>query len=158
MQAINESFGGIYDLNPSARSVLSSMRHIQPNVIFENAPLSYMLSGQAQNFYQGEGQNTDFHERDPSSINYFVVKAVEKNWHTTDDDHHDHHHKCGNFGLRLVGIIPFSDTFGVDINTDDFIQKIEERKEQRKLQKEKLMQFNPMKPDLLDYVPPSPIR
>lgn len=60
-----------------AREILSSMRHISPHVIFEDAPISYMAEGQAQTFYQGEGEDTTGKTNDPSVIIYYIVRPTE---------------------------------------------------------------------------------
>lgn len=53
------------------------MRHISPHVIFEDAPISYMAEGQAQTFYQGEGEDTTGKTNDPSVIIYYIVRPTE---------------------------------------------------------------------------------
>ena len=52
------------------------MRHIAPLVIYEDAPVSYMASGGANRFYQGEGENTNDECEDPNSIIYFIVRTL----------------------------------------------------------------------------------
>ena len=61
----------------SSREILDSVRHIAPHVVFQNAPISYMFLGQAGKFYQGEGENTNALNDDPSVLMYYIVKAHE---------------------------------------------------------------------------------
>ena len=64
--------------NTPAMTILQNMRHIAPLVIYEDAPVSYMASGQANKFYQGEGENTNDECEDPNSIVYFIVRTLQQ--------------------------------------------------------------------------------
>lgn len=59
-----------------AKTILYAMRHIPPHVIYEDAPISYMAEGQANKFYEGEGENLNDETEDPTSINYFIVRSM----------------------------------------------------------------------------------
>lgn len=61
----------------AAREILDSVRHIPPHVVFYDAPISYMFLGQAGKFYQGEGENTNAANDDPSRLMYYVVKPYQ---------------------------------------------------------------------------------
>jgi hypothetical protein len=61
----------------ASREILDSVRHIAPHVVFQDAPISYMFLGQAGKFYQGEGEDTNAKNDDPSVLMYYVVKAYE---------------------------------------------------------------------------------
>lgn len=99
-----------------------AMRHIPPLVIYEDSPISYMAEGQALKFYQGEGDATNGKVDDSSVINYMIVRTLQEeapgtqkvqtsiNNYCKSEGDHDH-----QFGCRLVGIIPCSDAFGVDL-------------------------------------------
>jgi hypothetical protein len=63
--------------NNPARTILSAMRHIPPMVIYEDSPISYMAEGQAQKFYQGEGDATNGEVEDVSVINYMIVRSLQ---------------------------------------------------------------------------------
>ena len=63
----------INEMNP-ARYILSMcLRHIPPQVVYLDSPLSYMAEGQADKFYQGEGENTSAAVEDPSVLAYCVI-------------------------------------------------------------------------------------
>lgn len=61
-----------------AKTILMAMRHIPPLVIYEDAPISYMAEGQANKFYEGEGETGSADVEDPTSVNYFIVRTSQK--------------------------------------------------------------------------------
>jgi len=63
------------EMNP-AKYILLSMRHIPPLVVYLDSPLSYMSEGQANKFYEGEGENTNGKCEDPSVIAYCVIQPL----------------------------------------------------------------------------------
>ena len=113
--------------NP-ARDILNAMRHIPPLVIYQDAPISYMAEGLANKFYEGEGENTNDQCDDPSVIIYYIVRALEydedqpedKGFNINASEHSPVYHAeaVHKFGCRLVGMIPCSDAFGVDLIID----------------------------------------
>lgn len=90
-----------------------------------------MVEGQAKKFYQGmAGQTNDVIFEDPSVINYFVIEPRYSSPFEDDgspmyglQDHElnaeEVEHRHFN-GTRLVGMIPCSDAFGVDLIIDKF--------------------------------------
>jgi len=60
----------------SARPIILAMRHIPPLVIYEDAPISYMVEGQASRFYIGEGEFPNSEDPEPISVHYFIVRAL----------------------------------------------------------------------------------
>jgi hypothetical protein len=126
------------------------MTHLAPPVIYIDSPLSFLAEGKARAFYQGiAGLNTNKYE-DPTVINYYVIEPRYEALHDeggspigrklnvintglqadnqseSESDFsealHVHH------GTRLVGLIPCSDAFGVDVLADKYATKIEGRR------------------------------
>lgn len=108
------------------------MRHLAPIVVYEEAPISYLVNGLAKNFYAGEEESFDTmaNQEDPLSINYFVVRTCQDQDQIEDhiNSHSPYIHqnleedpsKQFKFMCRLVGMIPCSDAFGVDIIVDEY--------------------------------------
>ena len=106
------------------------MQHFSPPVVYIDAPLSYMVEGQAKKFYQGmAGMTNDVAFEDPSVINYFVISAT----HIKDKDEEENLMASINLndpsqhlnGTRLCGMIPCSDAFGVDIIIEKYNDQVE---------------------------------
>ena len=57
------------------RFVILQIRHIAPPVLYSNSPLSYIASGAAESFYQGEGEATSGGCDDPSVIVYWIIQT-----------------------------------------------------------------------------------
>lgn len=53
-----------------------SIRHIAPPVIYSTASLSYISEGAANQFYEGEGVNTNDGIDDPSMIIYWIIESI----------------------------------------------------------------------------------
>ena len=64
-----------------------------------------------------------------------------------DDDIFDleQEHSHSHYGLRLVGMIPYSDNAGVDIDTDEYIDIVKKRRETAKEEHERFLKLDPMK-------------
>jgi hypothetical protein len=106
------------------------MRHIAPPVLFSSAPLTYLASGAANNFYAGEGDNTNDGTDDPSLIIYWVIESVveqempPRKLLTSEDSEE-------LFGCKLIGFIPCSDIFGVDLILEKYQVALSKQKEFR---------------------------
>ena len=101
-------------------------------MIYIDSPLSYMVEGMAKKFYQGmAGVTNDVTFDDPSVINYFVIEPLYQC--SMDEDGSPNYHdqdsevKMTFNGTRLVGMIPCSDAFGVDLIIDDYNSKVEQK-------------------------------
>jgi len=70
----DKSYGNFSQVD-LGKYILLSLRHIAPPVIYIDSPLSYMVEGQANKFYEGEGINTTDCE-DPSVLVYCVIKPI----------------------------------------------------------------------------------
>lgn len=137
--------------NP-AREILTSMRHIPPHVIYQEAPISYMAEGQANKFFEGEGENTNDQCEDPSVIIYYIVQVVEfdeeerfeafKSSCPSPILHHGHMHQH-KYGCKLVGMIPCSDSFGVDLILERYNGYIAKRKKEEEERKANFMNTAP---------------
>ena len=135
--------GPVVDQNLDQRPgkwVLLALRHIAPPVVYDAAPLTYMSEGQANKFYEGEGE-TDRAE-DPSVLVYcavqpmFDVTAPGRDRPVTAINAEDYEPAPTRrvHGVRLVGLIPCSDAFGVDLLVDDYkaaLQKVTAETEER---------------------------
>jgi len=53
-----------------------NLRHYAPPVVYIESPLSYMVPGGAELFYQGEGELDEGICEDPSVLIYFVIEVV----------------------------------------------------------------------------------
>ena len=100
-------------LNP-VKFIIMSMRHIAPPVLYSSAPLTYLSSGAANNFYAGEGENTNDGTDDPSMIIYWIIESVVEQEMpprriviSSDSEE--------KYGCKLIGFIPCSDIFGVNL-------------------------------------------
>jgi hypothetical protein len=58
------------------RFVILQIRHIAPPVLFSNSPLSYIVPGAAEQFYQGEGESTNDGCEDPSVIVFWIIETT----------------------------------------------------------------------------------
>jgi len=105
----------------AAKWIILALRHIAPPVVYLDSPLSYMSEGAAKRFYQGEVKNF---AADPSVIVYYAIQTqledakddasgIYLNKMPEEDETKHNHIKLA--GSRLVGIIPCSDAFGVDL-------------------------------------------
>lgn len=114
-------------LDRLAKFIILALRRTAPPVIYLDAPLSYMSEGAAKRFYQGQGEVQN-NATDPSVITYFVIQpqieSMEK--HQLDrlfSQNAESPNKTlssTQTGCRLVGIIPCSDAFGVDLLIDKY--------------------------------------
>jgi len=71
--------GPVLDHNLDRRPgkwIILALRHIAPPVVYDRAPLTYMSEGQANKFYEGEGESNSAAAEDPSVLVYFAVKPV----------------------------------------------------------------------------------
>ena len=106
-------------------------------MIYIDAPVSYLAEGMAKQFYEGLGGLHSDQFEDPTVVNYFVIEAryeaeADENGspigvrHTINesnvldtsqsDVYSVDSRRARTFnGTRLVGIIPCSDAFGVDL-------------------------------------------
>lgn len=85
--------------------ILDSIRHWPPHVVFSDSPLSYLAEsygGQAYRYHVGMSSQETV--SDPNTIEYQVIEP----------------------GGRLIGNVICSDTFGVDIILDNYINKAPE--------------------------------
>lgn len=62
-------------VNP-VKFIIMSMRHIAPPVLYSSAPLTYISSGAANQFYEGEGEARNDDCDDPSVIIYWIIESV----------------------------------------------------------------------------------
>ena len=111
-------------VNP-VKFIIMSMRHIAPPVLYSTSPLSYCASGAANLFYEGEGESRNDECDDPSMIIYWIIESINEEYAA-----HDHDHEAG---CRLVGFIPCSDSFGVDLMLDNYkaaLVKVQEERAQ----------------------------
>lgn len=105
--------------------------------MYVDSPLSYLVEGQAKKFYQGvSGHVNDVVFDDHSLINYFVIEPrwnaeVDDDGHPIADtvnlDYQDHHQEF--HGTRLVGVVPCSDAFGVDLAIEKYSHAIQKKGE-----------------------------
>jgi hypothetical protein len=114
-------------VNP-VKFIIMSMRHIAPPVLYSTSPLTYLASGAANLFYEGEGESRNDGCDDPSVIIYWIIESIR--------DHDDSppslainepsHEECeeDKYGCRLIGYIPCSDAFGVDLILDKYNKSI----------------------------------
>ena len=103
--------------------IIMSMRHIAPPVLYSTAPLSYCVSGAANLFYEGEGESRNDECDDPSMIIYWIIESINEEQST-----HDHTHEAG---CKLIGFIPCSDAFGVDLMLENYKAGLAKVKEER---------------------------
>ena len=71
--------GPVMDQNLDRRPgkwIILALRHIAPPTIYEDAPLTYMSEGQANKFYEGEGESNNDAAEDPSVIVYCALKPI----------------------------------------------------------------------------------
>lgn len=138
----------------AAKWILLAATHLAPPVIYIDSPLSFLAEGKARAFYQGMGGlNSDEYE-DPTVINYYVIEpryesrededgspvAPRHNINTgiqeprgADSDSMSHLSQMHvHYGTRLVGMIPCSDAFGVDLLTDKYAAKVTARRASHK--------------------------
>ena len=101
-----------------------------------------MSEGQANKFYEGEGESHNDATEDPSVIVYFAVKPiyevevpkVELLATSINAEGYEPEPTRQVHGMRLVGLIPCSDAFGVDLLVDHYtaaIKKNAQEKEQK---------------------------
>ena len=109
-------------VNP-VKFIIMSMRHIASPVLYSTAPLSYCVSGAANLFYEGEGESRNDECDDPSMIIYWIIESINEEQST-----HDHTHEAG---CKLIGFIPCSDAFGVDLMLENYKAGLAKVKEER---------------------------
>ena len=87
--------------------IIDEMEHISPHVVFDDSPISYLqdggFAGLGHRFFEGQGRDGSVECYDPSKLTYQVI----------------------TIGGRLIGKIDCSDVFGVDIDLDKFIERIQ---------------------------------
>lgn len=136
--------GPVLDQNLDRRPgkwILLALRHIAPPVIYDGAPLTYMSEGQANKFYEGEGESNNDAAEDPSVIVYCAVQPIfevevpkQELLATAINAEHEPEPTRKVHGVRLVGLIPCSDAFGVDLLVDRYVEalkQVEAEAEQR---------------------------
>jgi len=109
-------------VNP-VKFIIMSMRHIAPPVLYSTSPLSYCAAGAANLFYEGEGESRNDECDDPSMIIYWIIESINE-----EQSSHEHEHEAG---CRLIGFIPCSDSFGVDLMLDNYKAGLKKVKEER---------------------------
>ena len=62
-------------VNP-VKFIIMSMRHIAPPVLYSTSPLTYLATGAANLFYEGEGESRNDGREDPSVIIYWIIESV----------------------------------------------------------------------------------
>lgn len=62
-------------VNP-VKFIIMSMRHIAPPVLYSTSPLTYLATGAANLFYEGEGESRNDGCEDPSVIIYWIIESV----------------------------------------------------------------------------------
>ena len=129
--------GPVIDQNLDQRPgkwILLALRHIAPPVIYDGAPLTYMSEGQANKFYEGEGESNNDAAEDPSVIVYcavqpiFEVEVPKHELLATAINAEDYEPEPTRrvHGVRLVGLIPCSDAFGVELLVDHYKEALRE--------------------------------
>jgi hypothetical protein len=81
--------------------MLYQMKHQTPHIVFDEAPLSYLLEGRGMHYNQARGMDHSVKCEDPSTICYHVIIP----------------------GGRLIGKIECSDTFGVDLHMKKYLKQ-----------------------------------
>lgn len=112
--------------------IILALRHIAPPTVYEAAPLTYMSEGQANKFYEGEGESQNDAAEDPSVIVYCAVKPIfevevpKEELLATAINAEDYEPEPTRLihGMRLVGLIPVSDAFGVDLLVDNYVEQL----------------------------------
>ena len=128
------------------------MRHLAPPVVYLDAPLTYLAEGQANKFFTGMSGVNSAQNEDPSVINYFVIEpryeaerdeqgspTKVRNQINTGMDHQsdassdfgDRENFHTHYGTRLVGMIPCSDAFGVDLVIENYMTHVDKQKKAR---------------------------
>lgn len=86
---------------------MDELEHLSPHVVFDDSPISYLqdggFAGLGHRFFEGQGKDGSVQCYDPSKITFQVI----------------------TFGGRLIGKIDCSDVFGVDIDLDKFLNRIQ---------------------------------
>lgn len=141
MQYLNQSLlvdnrigitGPVMDQNLDKRPgkwIILALRHIAPPTVYDMAPLTYMSEGQANKFYEGEGESNNDAAEDPSVIVYCAVQPIyeievpKEELLATAINAEDYEPEPMRtiHGMRLVGLIPVSDAFGVDLLVDKYV-------------------------------------
>lgn len=101
----------------TVRFLIMSIRHVAPPVLYSNAPLTYLAPGTAGSFYEGEQDMMK--AEDPSLIIYWILESEKY------PDLHPSKLMSSSisedlYGCRLIGFIPCSDIFGVDLILDKY--------------------------------------
>ena len=122
------------------RFIVEQVRHIAPPVLYSNSPLSYIQSGAAESFYQGEGEATSGACDDPSVIVYWIIQTTLMEVDDVpprniipslnQDASFDKEYKT-IYGNRLIGYLPCSDTFGVDVILDKYQKDLAKKNEEK---------------------------
>lgn len=134
IEAKEEKVVDVLEVNP-VRYIIISMRHVSPPVLYEDAPLSYLSSGAANSFYQGEGENLNASVDDPGVLVYYVIRPiifVEQELNVAVANEHPIIKQGENFGIKLIGHIPCSDSFGVSLVIDRYTKGKEYLEQQKK--------------------------
>lgn len=114
--------------------IILALRHIAPPTVFEASPLTYMSEGQANKFYEGEGENLNDATEDPSVIVYCAVRQIfevevpkeEQLATSINAEDFDPEPMRTIHGMQLVGLIPVSDAFGVDLLVENYTELLKE--------------------------------
>jgi hypothetical protein len=116
------------------RFVILQIRHIAPPVLYSNSPLSYIASGAAESFYQGEGEATNDGCDDPSVIVYWIVETTLQEvedvpprmliTNVQDEIELDSGEPNFIYGNKLIGYLPCSDSFGVDLILENYQKEL----------------------------------
>ena len=104
-----------------------------------------MAEGQAQTFYQGEGEDTTKGGKDdPSTLIYYIVAANEYDEiyqapQMSQINEPEMNDVITKYSCKLVGMVPCSDAFGVDLIIEKFNKKIAENEKNKKDLTEKFL-------------------
>lgn len=134
--------GPVMDQNLDRRPgkwIILALRHIAPPTVYEDAPLTYMSEGQANKFYEGEGESNNDAAEDPSVIVYCAVKPIfevevpKQELLATAINAEDYEPEPTRIihGMRLVGLIPCSDAFGVDLLVERYAEALKKNAEEQ---------------------------
>jgi hypothetical protein len=97
-----------------------------------------MTEGQANKFYEGEGESHNDAAEDPSVLVYCAVRPIfevevpkeEQLATSINAEDYDPEPTRIIHGMRLVGLIPVSDSFGVDLLVENYEQKLKQNAEE----------------------------